>query len=869
MKKGFYIIAILLLSLPAMARHVAGGELFYEYQGPGNPLSNGTTTSIYKITLRLFRDCASTGPLLQNESVTVGIYADGLLNTSLPLPLVAPIRSISLNTAAFPCLVGNVSVCYEIGIYSAIITLANNTNGYVLSRTGCCRVDNISNLSAKTSVGSNYVTTIPGTATLPAGHNSSPQFLIKDTALVCANKPFILDFGAVDPDNDVLSYSLCDAFTSASGGNTTVPSYNLSLLSLPYLSPYSGSLPLGPAVSIDPNTGIISGIAPPEGSYVVNVCITEWRNGTAFTQHRKDFILKVQNCDFIEADLPPKIIQCNNFSVHFENGSTSSAITSYLWQFGDTAHSSSTAPTIDYIYKDTGRYVASLTVTGPKGCIGSDSTLVLVYPGFKPGFTINGSCYQNPFLFTDSTTTSYGLVNSWHWNFGDASTSADTSILQNPQYKYATPGTRDISFIVTNTKGCIDSVHKQLVVNTKPLINLPFRDTLICSIDSLPINVPNSGIYNWLPNTNILNANTSSPVVFPKTTTWYFVHVTDNGCENTDSLIVNVLDFIKVNAGKDSIVCTGDTFRLKPISAALGYQWQSSTGVQIDNIKYPLVEPLVNTQYYVIANLGKCQDRDTVSISVVPYPVSIAGPDATICFGTRIQLKASAKGISFQWSPANSLSDASILNPVAAPSKTTRYLLKVVDTIGCPKPGLDSLLITVAPPVIANAGKDTFILVNQPVQLQASGGVSYSWTPETGLSNASIANPILTLDDRFTSINYIVKVSDQYGCFAEDGIQVKVFKTGPEIFVPSAFTPNKDGKNDILKPITVGISILKYFRVFNRWGQLVFTTSELGKGWDGNLGNIPQASGTYVFETEGVDYQGKTVFRKGTSVLIR
>ena len=173
------------------------------------------------------------------------------------------------------------------------------------------------------------------------------------------------------------------------------------------------------------------------------------------------------------------------------------------------------------------------------------------------------------------------------------------------------------------------------------------------------------------------------------------------------------------------------------------------------------------------------------------------------------------------------------------------------------------------PPVIANAGKDTFILVNQPVQLQASGGVSYSWTPETGLSNASIANPILTLDDRFTSINYIVKVSDQYGCFAEDGIQVKVFKTGPEIFVPSAFTPNKDGKNDILKPITVGISILKYFRVFNRWGQLVFTTSELGKGWDGNLGNIPQASGTYVFETEGVDYQSKTVFRKGTSVLIR
>ena len=98
---------------------------------------------------------------------------------------------------------------------------------------------------------------------------------------------------------------------------------------------------------------------------------------------------------------------------------------------------------------------------------------------------------------------------------------------------------------------------------------------------------------------------------------------------------------------------------------------------------------------------------------------------------------------------------------------------------------------------------------------------------------------------------------------------VRINKTRPEIFVPSAFSPNGDGRNDILKPIMVGIKQLFYFRIYNRWGQLLFSTSETGKGWDGTFSGVKQASGTYVYETQGVDYTGKNVLRKGTVVLIR
>src|SRR5437868_14954930 len=131
MRRWLFIVLLTCCCIPAVARHVAGGELFYEYMGP----SNTAGTSLYKITLRLFRDCASAGPLLQNEVVDVGIYENGnRVGTPLRLSLTGPVNTISLNTSSFPCLVGSVQVCYEMAIYSALAVLADNAAGYTLSR---------------------------------------------------------------------------------------------------------------------------------------------------------------------------------------------------------------------------------------------------------------------------------------------------------------------------------------------------------------------------------------------------------------------------------------------------------------------------------------------------------------------------------------------------------------------------------------------------------------------------------------------------------------------------------------------------------------------------------------------------------------
>ncbi|MGN6804104.1 MAG: gliding motility-associated C-terminal domain-containing protein, partial [Ginsengibacter sp.] len=112
-------------------------------------------------------------------------------------------------------------------------------------------------------------------------------------------------------------------------------------------------------------------------------------------------------------------------------------------------------------------------------------------------------------------------------------------------------------------------------------------------------------------------------------------------------------------------------------------------------------------------------------------------------------------------------------------------------------------------------------------------------------------------------------VTSQAGCTAEDTIRVNVYKVLPDLYVPDAFTPNGDGINDFFRPIPIGIRQLNYFRVYNRLGQLIYSTTLQKQGWDGTFRGRPQDPGVYVWIAEGVDYLGKKLVRKGSVTLIR
>ncbi len=166
---------------------------------------------------------------------------------------------------------------------------------------------------------------------------------------------------------------------------------------------------------------------------------------------------------------------------------------------------------------------------------------------------------------------------------------------------------------------------------------------------------------------------------------------------------------------------------------------------------------------------------------------------------------------------------------------------------------------------IADAGNDTVILRNQPFQLNASGGVRYNWAPANGINDTANSNPIVLLDD---DASYILSVTTAEGCKDDDVIHLKIFR-GSDIKVPSAFTPNHDGLNEILRPIYKGIKRLEHFSIYNRWGQLIFFSNNLSGGWDGRWNGSEQATGVYIWRIRAYDYARKAYDLKGTITLIR
>jgi gliding motility-associated-like protein len=213
------------------------------------------------------------------------------------------------------------------------------------------------------------------------------------------------------------------------------------------------------------------------------------------------------------------------------------------------------------------------------------------------------------------------------------------------------------------------------------------------------------------------------------------------------------------------------------------------------------------------------------------------------------------------------LNDPSSLSPQATLRTTTTYVLSTVNMAGCIS--RDTVTVEVNPEVIAFAGRDTAVVVNQVLQFNATGGVTYQWTPGTALNSTTISNPRAVYNGSFDSIRYHLEVADSIGCTDDATVLVKIFRTNPRVFVPTAFTPNGDGRNEIVAPIAVGLTKLDYFRIFNRWGQLVFETTINGKGWDGKIGGKEQSTATYVWIVKGTDYTGKQVFEKGNVTLIR
>ena len=864
MKLRLFIILLVLLtgSIPAVAGHIAGGELSYKYLGVGTVPG----TSRYNITLKLFRQCSATAAL--DDIVNITIYRLGLSTFETSLSVSRTKTEVKDLKDPGPCIINAPQVCYEIGEYTKEIALPNTTQGYILAYQRGNRVTNLANVLSS-SVGATYVATIPGTAIQPsAPENNTPVFNGVDTVLVCKNADFYYDFSATDADGDRLEYVFEPAYAyygTPIPANAAPPPYN----SLNYLIDYPFDAPMGPKVVIDQNTGRVSGTAPDAGVYVVTVAVLEFRGNILINRHRKDLHIEVADCSIAATDLEIEYVNCDNLTITFQNKISSPLIETWDWSFynpnGTTfLVSPDERPTVTF--PSAGVYPIKLITNKNIFCPDSGYSVARVFPKFEAKLDVIETCTGIPYKFTDKSSTTYGNVNYWKWIFTNSTTGQiDTSRIQDPSHLFPSAGDFNVRLISGTDRGCRDTTDRVIKVFDNPPLTVS-TDTVMCISDPMQLNATGTGIFSWTP-ASLLNDPTSpNPVARPTIPTTFTVTLTSApGCLSTASVFVDVKRSVSLQLRSDTTICLGDPVTLNAISDGLAFAWSPPSTLNNPQVKSPIARPTGTTTYQLEASIGTCKATSAIRITTVPYPEITLTPNPSICYGDTISLLAEG-GMDYRWTPSSGLSALNIPNPKAYPKKTTNYQVAVRDNKGCPKPSYANVIITVAPKVMAFAGRDTSIVTGQPLQLAASGGDYYAWTPVNAMSNPNISNPIATIDE---NTRLSLKVTTLQGCFAYDTLLVKVFKTQPDIFVPTAFTPNNDGLNDKLTPIPVGIQHFDYFRIFNRWGQVVYQSHKEGEGWDGRLKSLEQGNGTFIWQVRGIDYTGRVIEKKGIVTVIK
>ena len=345
--------------------------------------------------------------------------------------------------------------------------------------------------------------------------------------------------------------------------------------------------------------------------------------------------------------------------------------------------------------------------------------------------------------------------------------------------------------------------------------------------------------------------------------------VTDiNGCK--DSITTNVIaSTLTVNAGNDTTICSGQSVTLQATTnGGTQFQWNNSSLLNNSTILNPVATPPAGLTTFIItaSNAAGCSRFDTVNILAKTQNTFSINAPSPICPNGTAQLIAQG-GDTYQWQPSSGI-NSTIPNPVVNPSTTTTYTVLITDTVCNQTQSLSTQVVVLPAPNVQAFKQNDIDCIQNTARLNASGAVNYKWGPAISLNNPNISNPIAT--PTATTL-YTVEGTDIAGCKNTDTISVVVdFSVKNGLFLmPNAFTPNNDGLNDCFGIKHWGVVEEVEFNIYNRWGELIFHTTNLNKCWDGKWKGRQQDPAVFVYWIKAKSLCGGDVFRKGTVVLIR
>jgi PKD repeat protein len=358
--------------------------------------------------------------------------------------------------------------------------------------------------------------------------------------------------------------------------------------------------------------------------------------------------------------------------------------TSREWTFENGTPSTSTAGIVSVSYSTPGIYRVVLIVHNENG---SDTvvTQAVVYPFPKASAGADRTlCYGEQLSL--GTVADSSFTYSWQPTAG-----LDDSSKANPT---ATPS-QSTTYILTVSSAGQCFAMDTVVLTVDSLFTTVSQDTTICSGESTRLLAQGGDTYRWSPVTGLDNPTISNPIAHPDTTTTYTVFISRGSCQDSATITINVTERPIPVVSKDQSICSGESTRLLA-EGGDHYQWSPVTGLDNPNIPNPIATPRTTTTYTVYISRGSCIDSASVRIQVTESPIADAGASQTICAGEKVLLgQPQVAGHQYFWSPTNGLSNPTAAQPIASPTITTTYILKVVNAGGCAS--YDTLLLTVTP----------------------------------------------------------------------------------------------------------------------------------------------------------------------------
>jgi gliding motility-associated-like protein len=557
----------------------------------------------------------------------------------------------------------------------------------------------------------------------------------------------------------------------------------------------------------------------------------------------------------------------------------------YNWNFGDG--NLGTGNNLTHTYATAGTHTVTLTYNEvATGCTGTTTKIINIqdYPTanyFTDVDSLAALCNPQQVNFTNSSVSATPITSLWDWGAGIATTSGLSLV-------FAT-GTHTITLVVSTSYGCKDTISKVLNV-VGPDGDFTMSANNICKGDAITftlIDTLDVASYSWdfgdgtsidntSPATHVYNFLPPSGQTVAKLT----VYGEDNVCPVVVQYPVFIhyvkADFTRNGGSADTIICLGESILFTNTSSpptgniytwALGDGTNSSSSTTITHT-FPSAGTYNTSLIAVNSTLG-CRDTTTKSVVVVDLPVVNALGDSVCKFSTAqlsVENYNALNGWTYSWSPSAELNNSSIYNPTFTGINSGTYTLTVTDTNNCSN--TDDAYLYVVPP-LTGFTFDTTIVIGDSIYLPISnenGSILFTWTPETGLSCLQCSNPGVR---PLTETSYSLYAEDVFGCSnATYEFDIHIH---PETFIdlPTTFTPNGDGVNDIIYVKGWGIKELKSFMIYNRWGELVFETSDIDVGWNGIYKGILQNNDIYVYKVRATSWSDKELTKEGHINLMR